>query len=212
MQPIPIADRCVIFCQHFKYLGSYISFNLTVDYDIDLWFALASQLMGALKNLWNSPHLEIQSKYLLFGAIPMNLLLWECETCLIRTALLNKLKVFLHRSIQRIFCVSIMWVKEEWIQNEHVRCMFYNIPRSRNMIAARQMKFVGKVVQGPHDCTAHQILNACCNSTRLTRQPFLHNKDHIVRNLRLLFAKVLNVTIDDYGSLASWIRDAFHAQ
>ena len=50
--------------------------------------------MGALKNVWNSPHLDIWSKYLLFCAIPMNLLLWGCETWSMRKALANKLEVF----------------------------------------------------------------------------------------------------------------------
>jgi hypothetical protein len=58
--------------------------------------------MGALKSMWDSPHLEIWSKYLLFRAIPMNLLLWGCETWSIRKPLLDKLEVFLHCNIRQI--------------------------------------------------------------------------------------------------------------
>jgi hypothetical protein len=92
--------------------------------------------MGALKNVWNSPHLDIWSKYLLFCTIPMNLLLWGCETWSVQKALANKLEVFLHRNIRHILRVSITRVREERIRNEHVRRMFYNIPRVSNMIAA----------------------------------------------------------------------------
>jgi hypothetical protein len=90
--------------------------------------------------------------------------------------------------------------------------MFYDIPRTRNMIAARQMKFIGKVVRGPPDRPAQHMLPACCDNTQLTGQPFLHNKDHIVWNLCLLFADIPEVQIDDYGFLSSWIRKAHHAQ
>jgi hypothetical protein len=69
-QPILVADGSVTFCRHFKYLGSFVSFNLCVDYDIEKQVTAASQLMGALKNVWNFPHLNIWSKCLLFAQFP----------------------------------------------------------------------------------------------------------------------------------------------
>jgi hypothetical protein len=50
-KPIDIEDGCVIFCRHFQYLGSYISFSLTDDYDIKQRLTLATQSMGALKSI-----------------------------------------------------------------------------------------------------------------------------------------------------------------
>ncbi len=98
-QPIQVEDGYVTFCRHFKYLRSFISFGLCDDYDIKKQVTAATQSMGALKNIWDSPHLDIWSKYLLFRAIPMNLLLWGCETRSMRKALSNKLEVFLHWNI-----------------------------------------------------------------------------------------------------------------
>ena len=63
--PIPVSDGQVTFRHHFKYLGS-VSFCLCDDYDIDKCIAAASQTMGALKTMWDCPHLELWSKYLLF--------------------------------------------------------------------------------------------------------------------------------------------------
>ena len=99
MQPIQVKDEYVTFCHHFKYLGSFISFGLCDNYDMEKQVTAATQSMGALKNVWDAPHLDIWSKYLLFRAIPMNLLLWRCETWSMRKALSNKLKVFLHQNI-----------------------------------------------------------------------------------------------------------------
>jgi hypothetical protein len=166
--------------------------------------------MGALKTVWNCPHLDIFSKYLLFRAIPMNLFLWGCETWSIHQALLDKLEVFLHRSIQRILHVSMMRVKEERIRNEHMGRMFYDIPCVRNMIAARQLDFIGKAIRGAPDRPARSLIAAYCAHKRLVGCPFLHNKDAIVKNLRLLFANVPEVTIDDTGSLKLWIQEALH--
>jgi hypothetical protein len=83
--------------------------------------------------------------------------------------------------------------------------MFYDIPHVSNMIAARQLNFTGKTVRGPFDRPAQQMLTACCDNTRRVGRPFLHNKDFIVRNLRLLFANIPEVTIDNYSFLRGWI-------
>jgi len=56
--PIPVSGGQVTFCCHFKYLGSYVSFCLCNDYDIDKCIGAASQAMGALKTMWDCPHLD----------------------------------------------------------------------------------------------------------------------------------------------------------
>jgi hypothetical protein len=75
--------------------------------------------------------------------------------------------------------------------------MFYDIPHVGNMIAARQLDFLGKTVRGPHDCPAQQMLTACCDNVQQVGRPFFYNKDYIVKNLRLLFANVPKVTINN---------------
>ena len=99
-QQIEVADGYVTFCRTFKYLGSRISYNLRDDADIEARLAAANQSMGALKEVWRNPHLDTYSKYLLFCAIPVNLLLWGCENWSLRQDLLRQLEVFLHRSIR----------------------------------------------------------------------------------------------------------------
>jgi hypothetical protein len=92
--------------------------------------------MGALKEVWHNPHLDMYSKYLLFRAIPVNLLLWGCKNWSLRKSLLRQLKVFLHCSIQWILNLLMTDDKEGRMQNEKVRQMFYYIPCIQNMIAA----------------------------------------------------------------------------
>ncbi len=77
---IDVEDGYVTFTRSFRYLGSMISFNLCDDKDITARVAAATASMEALKEVWRNQHLDIYSKYLLFRAIPMNLLLWGCET------------------------------------------------------------------------------------------------------------------------------------
>jgi hypothetical protein len=166
--------------------------------------------MGTLKEVWRNPHLVTYSKYLLFRAIPMSLILWGCKNWSLRQALLRKLEVFLHGSIRQILHISIVQVQECQIRNEMIRQMFHDIPCVVSMIATRQLGFLGKVVQGPHDSPAHWMLTACCQHKRKCRCPYLHNKDVIVQSLRLLFAQIPEVVIDNYGSVKDWFKEASH--
>jgi hypothetical protein len=72
--PVNVADGYVTFSRKFKYLGLQISYSLRDDDNINARLAAASQSMGALKEVWRNPHLDTYSKYLLFRAIPVNLL------------------------------------------------------------------------------------------------------------------------------------------
>ena len=161
--------------------------------------------MGALKELWRNPHLDMYNKYLLFRAIPMNLLLWGAETWSLRKSQLDKLEVFLHRSIRRILQISMSTVQEQRLRNGKVRDMFYSIPCVRNMIEARQMDFVGKMIRGPPE--SRNMITACCDHKRQVGRQQTTGKNFMVENLRLLFQDIPTVQIDRHGSLRSWIHD-----
>jgi hypothetical protein len=95
--------------------GTLHSYYTRDDDDITARIASATAAMGALKEIWRNPHLDIYNKYLLFRAIPMNLLLWGAETWSLRKSQLDQLEVFLHRSIQRILQISMYKVQEDRI-------------------------------------------------------------------------------------------------
>ena len=207
-QKFPVADGFVSFTRTFRYLGSLISYNLRDDDDITSRLAAANASMGRLKEVWRNPHLDVYNKYLLFRAIPMNLLLWGAETWSLRKSQLDKLEVFLHRSIRRILHISMTKVREQRLHNDKVRKMFYSIPCVRNMIAARQLDFIGKMIRGPPDRPSRNMITACCNHKRRVGRPQTTGKNFMVENLRLLFRDVPTVQIDRYGSLRNWIHEA----
>ena len=61
-----VADEYVSFTWTFCYLGSLINYSLHDDNDITARIASATAAMGALKDSWRNPHLDIYNKYLLF--------------------------------------------------------------------------------------------------------------------------------------------------
>ena len=60
------------------------------DYDVGLRIGMANTSMGALAHFWDDQHVDMYSKYMIFGAILCNLLLWGRESWALRTTLLNK--------------------------------------------------------------------------------------------------------------------------
>jgi hypothetical protein len=72
------------YTANFQYLGTLTSFDLRDDNDIQARVNRASQQMGAFKNVWESPYVDLKAKYLFFLAIPINTLLWGCKSCAIR--------------------------------------------------------------------------------------------------------------------------------
>jgi hypothetical protein len=142
-QTFQVADGFVSFMWTLQYLGLLISYNLRDVNDITARIAAANASMGALKEVWCNPHLDVYNNYLLFRAISMNLLLWSAETWLLWKSQLNKLEVFFHRSIWHILQISMTEVQEQRLRNDEMWGMFCCIPCIRKMIAAQQMDLSG---------------------------------------------------------------------
>ena len=208
-QLVNVRDGFMTYTKHFKYLGSHISYSLQDDYDIKSRIAAATKAFGALTKFWYNRHVDTYSKYLIFRAIPMNLLLWGCESWSLRKSLLMKLEVFLTRNIRRILKISMFQVKKERITNDQVRKRFYDIPCVENMIAARLLSFIGKAVRDPCPLRpAKLMLTTCCNNNRKRGRPYTTNKDTIVNCLVLLFERVPEVAIDqNQGSMIDWVKE-----
>ena len=79
--------------------------------------AAANASIGAMSKTWDDDHVDTYLKYLLFKAIPCNLLLWGYEIWALRKSLLASLEVFLHREIRRIVKIRINKVIEKHITN-----------------------------------------------------------------------------------------------
>ena len=130
----------------FKYLGTLTHFDLKDDKDVAERCKKAWCIMGSMKHIWDCPCIEMKTKYLYFIAMPIGLLMWGCATWALRKDLEKKLSSFQHRVIRRILGISMLDVKEDRIRNETVRERFFKIPHVRDMIAARQLSYLGKLL------------------------------------------------------------------
>ena len=96
---VPMKDGFVSYCRHFKYLGPWMSYNLRDDYDIRMRTEAASKSFAVLRGFYSRPKVSICSKYLIFMAIQVNLLLWGCKSWALRKDLLLKLERFVNQKV-----------------------------------------------------------------------------------------------------------------
>ena len=137
-------------------------------------------------------------------AIPCNLLLWGGESWALRTSLLSKLEVFLHRSVIRILGIRMAEVKEGRIRNSEVRGGLFNIPTIQNQIAKRQLTFIGKVVSNSGLQLPTKLLTAWCNHKQKRGRVIHSNKKSIVQHIALILTCVGNT-----GRTSEWVHYAF---
>jgi hypothetical protein len=179
------------FTKVFKYLGSQIYFDLRDNFDIDKRVSKASQMMGAMKNVWDNVYIDLRTKYLFFLAIPVNLLLWGCETWALKAESTKKLDVFVHRSARRILNITMAQVQEERITNSEVRRRFFDIPTAERMIASRQLSYLGKVVRNEREgFLPTKLLTAWVDNKRPKGGVLFTNKKSLVKSLEFILPPV----------------------
>ena len=128
------------FTAHFKYLGSYPSFDLTDNINIANRITKANQAMVALHHFWRNPYADLRAKKLsIFLALPANLLLWGCKTWALRQTHIDQLNVFWHRSIQNTLGIPMQDVIDDHISNKQIRKIFHDIPDAFATLPARSM-------------------------------------------------------------------------
>ena len=189
----PTTDRIALddngafinFTAHFKYLGSFISFDLTDDMDIRNRITKANQAMGALRH-WRNPYTDLQAKKSIFLAIPANLLLWGCETWALRQTHIDKLNVFWHRAIRNILGIRMSEVIDDHISNEQIRKIFHDIPDAEAMLNARSMNYLGKTTRSPDSHPPKLLLTAWVQNPRPKSGVLSTNKKAMVRSLNAL--------------------------
>ena len=103
--------------------------------------------MGAFVKFWTYDSVDNRSKYLIFLAIPINMLLWGCKIWALRTSLLKKIEVLLQCSIRHILGISMTEVKYQRITNETVRRKLFYILNIKEQIATQQLTFIEKVAR-----------------------------------------------------------------
>ena len=91
---IPIDDKPLANVEHFKYLGSTISCNVSLDREIDTRISKASQALGSLHNRVLSEQICQYTKLKVYNAVVFPSQLYGCETWTLYREHIKKLELF----------------------------------------------------------------------------------------------------------------------
>lgn len=122
-------------------------------------------------NCLTRPEVSVNTKYRIFMAIQINLLLWGCESWALRKDLLLKLQRCVNRKVRSILNISMTDVKDNRITLDNLRAMFNDIPRVESLVDARMMKFLGTILRSNVDHPPRQILISFIPNTRPVGRP-----------------------------------------
>eukprot|EP00117_Sycon_ciliatum_P023228 scpid30807/ scgid4805/ Transposon TX1 uncharacterized 149 kDa protein; ORF 2 len=105
-------DSRIDMVDGFRYLGSVLSADGTVDADLAARLAQASRLFGVLRSpIFQCVHLSVHTKRLVYRAIVLPALLYGAETWPIKAGHIRRLNTFHHQCIRTILGISR---REQW--------------------------------------------------------------------------------------------------
>ena len=184
----------------FKYLGCCIVPQLTDKHEIIKRIRQAKNQIGALLTFF-STSADLLTKRLVFQAIPLNTVLYGCETWALTVLLKQKVSAFFHTALRQILNINMHHVQEYRIRNEHVR-NFFSVPDIMDTVHAWQFKFFGKVARMDKNNMQHKFMTAWLHSARPVGR--------LTQTLRHLHVEtlqeILGQEISTTAKLSEWIE------
>ena len=195
-----VADGYIDFTDEFKYLGTTISKDLRENREIQLRIAKAAKSMGALRHFFNNKHVNLRTKYLIYLAIPINIVLCSCKAWGTTKDHIKKLEAFHHKSIRSILKINMHQVKEQRITNEQIREKFLDIRNIGDFISERQLRWLSKIAQMDDTRLPRQLLTAWCDNPRPRGRP-----QQTIRNCQVRAIQRILPSVSEEGRTAEWI-------
>ena len=125
LQPINIRGGTIETVTKFKYLGTIIEANGSVQREVENRISKASRVFGALKRpVFADKDLSLATKRLLYCAIVLGVLLYGAETWPVKRDNSRKLEVFHNRCLRSILGISTSRQRSERISSVQVSQMF----------------------------------------------------------------------------------------
>ena len=103
--------------EDFKYLGSYISANGSMEKEIATRIAMAAQAFNRLAKIWKSSSLQQRTKIRIYKSNVRSVLLYAAESWKLNKKVDSRLRGFERRSLQLI--LRIKW--DDKIPNMEIR-------------------------------------------------------------------------------------------
>jgi hypothetical protein len=182
----PVSDGFVTYCKSFKYLGSIITPCLSDNLEVSTRIRRATGQLGQLISIFRSPNVPLSSKKLLYLQIPLNTVLWGCESWTLTADIIRKLQVFQNNSLRRILNINMYDVMNDKIENGQLLRAMNNLQDIIDTIRERQLNWLGKLVKRDNTNVPLKALAAWSNNPRKQGKPPLNARKTYITTIQLL--------------------------
>ena len=144
---ITIEGKLLNAVDNFKYLGSIISNDASLDAEITARIAKATAAFGRLtKRLWTNKGIRLNTKIAVYKAAVLTTLLYGCETWTLTQKQIRRLEKFHQTTLRRI--AHIKWFHKVTNYEVLSRC---NISSLQSMWDKARLRWTGHVVRMEND-------------------------------------------------------------
>jgi hypothetical protein len=175
-----ISGRFVKFTNKFKYLGAYLSQDLSDGTNVNKRINAASKNFNALlsKELFRNHKISLHIHFCLYVTTTINILLWGWATWALTCLQLNRLKVFHYRCIHQMTGITMHHVKEYEMKNDYV-LEKSNLKSAETYICIQQYRFLTCIAHMDPSCFPRQVINSqatmngrCSKNVASTRRAY----------------------------------------
>ncbi|CAH1226359.1 CD209 [Branchiostoma lanceolatum] len=192
---ITIGDYELKAVNHFTYLGSTASNNLSLDKEIDKRIGKAATTLARLTTrVWENPKLSVKTKMAVYNACVLSTLLYGSETWSTYAKQENRLNAFHMRCMRRILGIS--W--KDKVTNTEVLSRA-GLPTLFTLLRQRRLRWLGHVRRMEDGRIPKDLLyGELISGKRRTGRPQLRFKDVCKRDL-----KAIDINTEHWEDLAS---------
>ena len=171
----------------FKYLGSIVTGDNTIDKEIDTRIANANKTYWALKDIFRSRNVTRSTKLLTYTTIVRPIATYAAETWTLTKAQERRLEIFENTILRRIYGPIFDDEDQAWRQrhNEELRAAS-RLPLITAYIRAARLRWAGHVARMGEDAPCKKYLFGRPEGRRPVGRPRLRWGDLIVSDLRHL--------------------------
>ena len=172
---------------NFKYLGSILTGDNTIDKEIDTRIASANKTYWALKDIFRSRNITRKTKLLTYTTIVRPMATYASETWTLTKTQERKLEVFENSILRRIYGPIYDDGEQAWRQRHNAELRAASrLPLITSYIRSARLRWAGHVARMDEEAPCRKYLFGRPEGRRPVGRPRLRWGDLIVSDLRLL--------------------------
>ncbi|KAG7296251.1 hypothetical protein JYU34_021366 [Plutella xylostella] len=164
--PIYVNGDVVEQVQRFTYLGSVVDPLGGAEADVEARINKARAAYAQLKPVWTSRIITRRTKIRVFNSNVKSVLLYGCETWLVKNEVTSRLQVFVNKCLRRI--LGIYWPRT--ISNARLWEMTDQTPIDKEILL-RKWRWIGHVLRRPDNHLSKQGLKWQAKGKRRPGRP-----------------------------------------